>query len=82
MLYGYHYIHAFVKKINEKIQKTYSLLKQKVYSLRVEYTYNLEKILSQLLMTSEERDYMTFMSSLLWTPFHFPPQFLSMKSPR
>ena len=43
MLYGYHYIHAFVKKINEKIQKTYSLLKQKVYSLRVEYTYNLEK---------------------------------------
>ena len=43
MLYGYHYIHTFVKKINEKIQKTYSLLKQKVYSLRVEYTYNLEK---------------------------------------
>ena len=37
------YIYAFVKKINEKIQKTYSLLKQKVYSLRVEYTYNLEK---------------------------------------
>ena len=48
------YIYAFVKKINEKIQKTYSLLKQKVYSLRTEYTYNLEKILSKLLMISEK----------------------------
>ena len=38
-------IYAFVKKINEKIQ-TYSLLKQKVYSLRAEYTYHLEKIAS------------------------------------
>ena len=74
------YIYAFVKKINEKIQKTYSLLKQKVYSLRAEYTYNLEKILSKLLMISEERDSMTFISSLLWTPFHFPPQLPSMKS--
>ena len=38
-------IYAFVKKINEKIQ-TQSLLKQKVYSLRAEYTYHLEKIAS------------------------------------
>ena len=36
-------MYAFVKKINEKIQKTYSLLKQKVYSLRAKYTYNLKK---------------------------------------
>ena len=53
-MYIYIYIYAFVKKINEKIQKTYSLLKQKVYSLRTEYTYNLEKILSKLLMISEK----------------------------
>ena len=46
MSYGYHHIYAFVKKINEKMQKTYSLLKQKVYSLRAEYTYHLEKIAS------------------------------------
>ena len=59
MSYAYHYIYAFVKKINEKMQKTYSLLKQKVYSLRAEYTYHLEKILSQLLMTSKEGDSMT-----------------------
>ena len=38
MSYGYHYIYAFVKEINEKIQKTYSLLKQKVYSLKAAYT--------------------------------------------
>ena len=57
----------------KKIQKTYSLLKQKVYSLRAEYTYNLgKKKLSQLLKT--------FIPSLLWTPFHFPPQLPSMKS--
>ena len=31
-------IYAFVKKVNEKIQKTYHLLNQKVYSLRAEYT--------------------------------------------
>ena len=80
MSYGYHYIYAFVKKINENNQKTYSLLKQKVYSLRAEYTYHLEKILSQLLMTSKERDPTIFISSLLWTPFHFPPQLPSMKS--
>ena len=80
MSYAYHYIYAFVKKINEKMQKTYSLLKQKVYSLRAEYTYHLEKILSQLLMTSKEKDCMTFISSLLWTPFHFPPQLPSMKT--
>ena len=80
MSYAYHYIYAFVKKINEKMQKTYSLLKQKVYSLRAEYTYHLEKILSQLLMTSKEKDCMTFISSLLWTPFHFPPRLPSMKS--
>ena len=43
MSYAYHYIYAFVKKIDEKMQKTYSLLKQKVYSLRDEYTYHLEK---------------------------------------
>ena len=79
MSYGYHYIYAFVNKINEKIQ-TYSLLKQKVYSLRAEYTYHLEKILSQLMMTSKERDSTAFISSLLWTPFHFPPQLPSMKS--
>ena len=79
MSYGYHYICAFVKKIIEIIQKTYSLLKQKVYSLRAEYTYHLEKTLSQLLMTSKEGDSMTFISSLLWTPFHFPPQLPSMK---
>ena len=42
-MYIYIYIYAFVKKINEKIQKTYSLLKQKVCSLRAEYTYNLRK---------------------------------------
>ena len=54
MSYGYHYIYiyiyiyAFVKKMNEKIQ-TYHLLNQKVYSLRAEYTYNLEKILFPLL---------------------------------
>ena len=53
-IYIYIYIYAFVKKINEKIQKTYSLLKQKVYSLRTEYTYNLEKILSKLVMISEK----------------------------
>ena len=41
---------------------------------------NIEKILSQLLMTSKERDSMTFISSLLWNPFHFPPQLRSMKS--
>ena len=63
MSYAYHYIYAFVKKINEKMQKTYSLLKQKVYSLRAEYTYHLEKILSQLLMTSKEKDPTTFISS-------------------
>ena len=80
MSYGYHYIYAFVKKIDEKMQKTYSLLTQKVYSLRIEYTYHLEKILFQLPMTSKEKDYMTFISSLLWTPFHFPPQLPSMKS--
>lgn len=79
MFYGYHHIYAFVKTIKEKIQ-THSLLKQKVYSLRDEYTYHLEKILSQLLMTSKERDPMTFISSLLWTPFHFPPPLPSMKS--
>ena len=79
MSYGHHDIYAFVKTINEKIQ-TYSLLKQKVYSLRDEYTYHLEKILSQLLMTSKEGDSKTFISSLLWTPFHFPPQLPSMKS--
>jgi len=55
MSYGYHYIYAFVNKINEKIQ-TYSLLKQKVYSFRAEYTLHLGKILSQLLLTSKERD--------------------------
>ena len=80
MSYGYHYIYAFVKKINENNQKTYSLLKLKVYSLRTEYIYNLEKILSQLLITSKEGDSKTFISSLLWTPFHFPPQVPSMKS--
>ena len=80
MSYGYHYIYAFVKKINENNQKTYSLLKQKVYSLRDEYTYHLEKILSQLLMTSKEGDSKTFISSLLWTPFHFAPQLPSIKS--
>ena len=37
------YMYVFLKKINEKIQKTYSLLKQKVCSLRAEYTYNLGK---------------------------------------
>ena len=74
------YIYAFVKKIIEIIQKTYSLLKQKVYSLRAEYIYNLEKILSQLLMTSKKGDSMTFISSLLWMPFHFPPQLPSIKS--
>ena len=37
------YMNAFVKKTNEKIQKTYHLLNQKVYSLRPEYTYNLKK---------------------------------------
>ena len=79
MSYGYHYIYAFVNKINEKIQ-TYSLLKQKVSSLRAENTYHLEKILSQLLMTSKERDPTIFISSLLWTPFHFPPPLPSMKS--
>ena len=31
-------------------------------------------------MTSKEGDSATFISSLLWTPFHFPPQFPSMKS--
>ena len=56
MSYGYHYIYAFVNKINEKIQKTYSLLKEKVYSFRAEYTLHLGKILSQLLLTSKERD--------------------------
>ena len=55
MSYGYHYIYAFVKTINEKIQ-THSLLKQKVYSFRAEYTLHLGKILSQLLLTSKERD--------------------------
>ena len=65
MSYGYHHIYAFVKKINEKIQKTYSLLKEKVYSFRAEYTLHLGKILSQLLMTSKERDSTTFISSLL-----------------
>ena len=80
MSYGHHHIYAIVKKINEKIQKTHSLLKQKVYSLRAKYIYNLEKILSQLLMISKEGDSMTFISSLLWTPFHFPPQLPSIKS--
>ena len=80
MSYGYHYIYAFVKEINENNQKTYSLLKQKVYSLRAEYTYHLEKTLSQLLMTSKEGDSKTFISSLLWTPFHFSPQLSSMTS--
>ena len=79
MSYGHHHIYAIVKKINEKIQ-TYSLLKQKVYLLRAEYTYHLEKILSQLLMTSKEGDSKTFISSLLWTPFHFAPQLPSIKS--
>ena len=39
MSYGCHNIYAFVKKIKEKIQKTYSLPKKKVYSLRAEYIY-------------------------------------------
>ena len=77
MSYGYHHLYPFVKEINEKIQKSYSLQKQKVYSLRAEYTYHLGTILSQLLMTSKERDSTTFISSLLWTPFtfllNFPP---------
>ena len=80
MSYGYHYIYSFVKKINENMQKTYNLLKQKVYHLRAEYIYHLEKILSQLMMTSKERDSTAFISSLLWTPFHFPPQLPSMKT--
>ena len=37
MSYGYHYIHAFLKEINEKYRRL-SLLKQKVYSLKAEYT--------------------------------------------
>ena len=44
------------------------------------YIYHLEKILSQLLMTSKERDSMTFISSLLWTPFHFISHLPPMKS--
>ena len=36
--FGY-YIYSFVKGINKKIQKTYSLLKLKVYSLRAVYIY-------------------------------------------
>ena len=79
MSYGHHHIYAIVKKINEKIQ-IYSLLKQKVCLLRAEYTYHLEKIHSQLLMTSKERDPTNFISCLLRTPFHFPPQLPSVKS--
>ena len=77
----YIYIYVFVKKINEKIQKSCSLQKHKVYSLRAEYIYIYipEKILFQLLMTSKEGDCMTFISSLLWTPFHFLPPLPSMK---
>ena len=57
MSYRYYYIYkCIVKKINGKIHKTYHLLNQKLYSLRAEYTYNLEKMLFPLLITSKERD--------------------------
>ena len=42
-MYVYIYIYAFVKKINEKYRRLNHLLNQKMYFLRAEYTYNLQK---------------------------------------